>query len=191
VVVFPPRTIILPASTGSVDTVSWKAIDSVHYNKLRNGFDTLEKIYGTYVLSKDNPWDTVSQIFDIIFTHLVNVDSVVYYVLGIDTSHWVRCGFTGGYRHNDSYVGESIIFPNPVLELYPNPSTGILSLKINNSGSEKHDLYITDMLGRVVLQLHSVVIIHGETININVYQLNNGAYIMHWGPYQKLVIVQK
>lgn len=95
-----------------------------------------------------------------------------------DTSEWSRCGLTG-------IDSKNLLEKN--INIYPNPVRQNLRIeKVNDFRIDK--LYLTDLLGKMVLQFDR------KETNIDVSSLSNGSYLLHFvceeGRFAKKVVVE-
>ena len=73
-------------------------------------------------------------------------------------------------------IGENIIENS--LEIYPNPTDGVLNVSFNTENSADIFLYISDFSGKLILKekaMHSNGKYNGQ---INIEKLENGSYIL-------------
>jgi len=75
------------------------------------------------------------------------------------------------------YVGQDASLNAPdsniYFELYPNPNNGIINIKLNTNDYKGYNLYIKDLMGRIVFE--SELDSFNSLINLN--KLNNGTYL--------------
>lgn len=62
--------------------------------------------------------------------------------------------------------------------LYPNPVRDQLNIAITSTVSEKASLVITDVTGKVVMQMNTALVSGDNNINLNVSSLSNGVYYL-------------
>jgi hypothetical protein len=110
---FNQPAIKLPwATSDSIIEVSWQAIDSLDTN-LRNGFQSLQQQFGSFVLRKEIPYDTAgqnSQAFLLRFSQYHNVDSVDNFIKSIDST--IVCSFQGTFHQLDYLPADYSLHPD-------------------------------------------------------------------------------
>ena len=63
--------------------------------------------------------------------------------------------------------------------LYPNPSNGMVALRLNNSMAGKFTVTLTTIDGKQVYQKTIDAYAKGSTVSLNVSQLKSGTYIVN------------
>ena len=65
------------------------------------------------------------------------------------------------------------------LTIYPNPTSGLLSVLIPAIASNEATIEVTDLSGKVVQQKKAMLITGENTVKLDLGALSNGMYIIH------------
>ena len=154
----------------------WQDIDTNFIN-LRNGLDTLEKIFCSYEIQKEQP-DNIdstswgSRSFYIIFDNYVNIDSVDNYLNTVkdieEPFYWYRDGSIGGINWSSNN--------NKDFNYIINNSNYIIEIIIpQNRVSQKNKFNIYNYLG---IKIFTGEITNANEFNIDISGFRCGLYFL-------------
>jgi hypothetical protein len=173
------------AGEGVLLYVTHKAIDSINFPDIKNGFKLLESQYGPYRLRKVNPEASSgeeSQYFNLYFVNYVPMGEVWY---TLDTMEHVYCEFQGWPAiHAGSYV--------------PDQSHAPFSLALNTDNTNLHissnaepiiNYAIYNLQGNSIS--HSNNINYQNTLDIDISALSNGIYFLRINTHFSKFIINR
>ncbi|MEP7233945.1 MAG: T9SS type A sorting domain-containing protein [Ignavibacteriota bacterium] len=183
---------MLPIPAAPVDSiilVEWRQIDAA-YQTTRAGFDTLQQIFGHFILKKGDAWQGDTSVFsdrdfDLRFDSIVDIQAVVTQMLSIPMI------LDGSVNYLERAGGLSIVGSNPPnksnLILQPNPAFS--KLNINSEGYALREISIIDISGKQVFEKT----INGlNEVSLDISGLASGKYIVVCnGMIQKSLVITK
>lgn len=75
-------------------------------------------------------------------------------------------------------------------QIFPNPSTGNVSIRFNNAGSSNVTIEVSNLLGQVVYTSTETTVTGSNSFNLNLADLNDGQYIVKIGDGQSQTIAK-
>jgi hypothetical protein len=138
--------------------------------------DTLNwvKVSGCYLAQGGEEYLTIGNFFDNLNTVTTNSNNIAYYFVD-DVSVFEITG--------TCVNGINELSTNFNIDMYPNPTNGILNLKLLDAGKDV-EIIITDVLGREVL-------ISDYKVQINISDLETGIYFLSVYKEDKFVGTKK
>lgn len=190
-VTFDTQAVDLPwYPNGTVIDTTWEVVGT-DFSSIREGLEDLEERFGTFILRKRWPADTlgeISQMFDLRFDSYVNIDSASDAINAIPNAY-------GGYIQRLIILIDAV--PVDVMEeaesetffLIPNPAGGSVDVAFESKKfSTTSPLIVHDALGRTVLQ--TPVQQPPQHTRLDLSALSAGAYFVRYGSSLTTLIVR-
>lgn len=118
-----------------------------------------------------------------------------HYNVGFDTRYYRlrQVDYDGAFEYSKTIAVDPVLMPQQevlqVVQLFPNPSTGVLNISISATQRTNTEVAIYDLLGNKVLTQQLSATPGINTITVNTNDLNAGGYFIKLGnQYEKLIV---